>query len=341
MYQYNEISSEGLKKKCQVVIPADLLKKEFVTGVMHYKQSVNINGFRKGKAPNNFIIKQYGKEIFKSMYQRLMEDSYRNFMNQNTNIISSQVSNEKISQDIEQPFTYEITYETFPELANIDIKAIEISSYEVSSISEDDIANHKKEIQKENEDKNDDELKDILGIDKEKSLDEHCKEDLEEICNIRKEFIIKHSIMSHLNKTLDFEIPDIFFQNEKKSLLEELKKDGKEKSDEEITELVTYKIKNAVILFSISKQESLVPIDAEIVKNEIINFYINSGNIEGLQEIIKDIQDGKIDNRIYKHFEARIIEDKALEYLMNNVTVIEKHQVTLDELKEKVESLEE
>lgn len=74
IYKYKEdifetmsVQVEKLEKnmaKLTVEVPAEKVEKAIQTAYQKNRKSINIPGFRKGKAPRQLIEKMYGKEIF-------------------------------------------------------------------------------------------------------------------------------------------------------------------------------------------------------------------------------------------------------------------------------------
>ena len=112
-------SSEGLNRKIKVVIPAEEYKKTYYAVVRKIGKTSRIPGFRKGKVPDDVVIKQFGYQIkdesvndiiSKSMYQALNEAKIENIADSMPLIES--IEDTGISND----FAYTFSVEVYPEV---------------------------------------------------------------------------------------------------------------------------------------------------------------------------------------------------------------------------------
>ena len=61
-YTYEKISSN--KAKLSFVFPAEQFDEAMTKAFQKMRKSINIPGFRKGKAPRSMIVSMYGEGIF-------------------------------------------------------------------------------------------------------------------------------------------------------------------------------------------------------------------------------------------------------------------------------------
>ncbi len=69
--QVTETSSEGLKRKLKVVVPATELGQRFTARIDEVKDKVQLKGFRQGKVPVAHIKKVYGKGLMTEVVQEV------------------------------------------------------------------------------------------------------------------------------------------------------------------------------------------------------------------------------------------------------------------------------
>lgn len=110
-------SSEGLERKIKVVIPAEEYKNTYYKVVRKIGKTNRIPGFRKGKVPDDVVIKQFGYQvkdesvnelISKSMYQALNEAKIENLADSMPLI--ENIEDTGISND----FAYTFSVEVYP-----------------------------------------------------------------------------------------------------------------------------------------------------------------------------------------------------------------------------------
>ncbi len=70
----NELSAEGLKRSYQVVIPASDFDTRVKTELEGLKSTVNLKGFRPGKAPISLLEKQYGDKVRGKVLQKMVNE---------------------------------------------------------------------------------------------------------------------------------------------------------------------------------------------------------------------------------------------------------------------------
>ena len=114
-------SLEGLEKKLAVTVSAEKFTDEYNKKFKSISSNLRLPGFRKGKIPLGLIQSRYGQSIISEVTQELISSSLQSALKDNN---CSPVAMPKV--DIKQiekgkPFTYEATFEEFPEIETIDM----------------------------------------------------------------------------------------------------------------------------------------------------------------------------------------------------------------------------
>jgi trigger factor len=65
---------DALNGVLKVQVGADDYKSKYDKTLVDYRKKANIPGFRPGKAPMGFIVKQYGKAVLADELNRLVND---------------------------------------------------------------------------------------------------------------------------------------------------------------------------------------------------------------------------------------------------------------------------
>ena len=69
------IERKGLKRKLEIIIPAEEVEKSFSRQCDHIQKKVRLSGFRKGKIPLSLLKKNYSQEI----WEKALDDLFQNF----------------------------------------------------------------------------------------------------------------------------------------------------------------------------------------------------------------------------------------------------------------------
>jgi trigger factor len=126
---------KDLERKLTVSVPVEEYDLKFKTKINNIKGQAKLDGFRKGKVPNDVLEQRYGPSIHADVVNELIQQSYPEALKEN-NIrpaASPEVSLE--SEDPKKPISYSATFEVFPEIKP---KLSKWSNYEKVSISIED-----------------------------------------------------------------------------------------------------------------------------------------------------------------------------------------------------------
>ncbi len=149
------MSSKILKKEKNIVtIEFTISQDEFEASVnkayLKAKNSINVQGFRKGKAPRHIIEKKYGKSIFyddaldiaiQEAYPMAVKESELDVIN------SPKVNVEKFEEGEDIVITADV--EVMPEVQLCDYKGVEVEKFEVK-VTDEDVDSEIKAMQDKN-----------------------------------------------------------------------------------------------------------------------------------------------------------------------------------------------
>ena len=98
----------------KVQVSADDYKSKYDKTLVDYRKKANIPGFRPGKAPMGFIVKQYGKAVLADELNRLVNDGlYKYISENNLQILGAPIpkSDEEVVGNWDNPNDFEFVYE--------------------------------------------------------------------------------------------------------------------------------------------------------------------------------------------------------------------------------------
>ena len=158
IYKYKEdifetmsVQVEKLEKnmaKLTVEVPAEKVEKAIQTAYQKNRKSINIPGFRKGKAPRQLIEKMYGKEIFyNDAIDEMLPGEYAQAVEECGEEIVSRPQLEVVQMESGKPFIFAATVAVKPAVTLGEYKGVQVEKAPVEVTDEEISA----EINKERE----------------------------------------------------------------------------------------------------------------------------------------------------------------------------------------------
>ena len=132
--QVTETSSEGLKRKLKVVVPATELGQRFTARIDEVKDKVQLKGFRQGKVPIAHIKKVYGKGLMTEVVQEAIRETSSKAIKERKERaaqfpdISLVGGGDSINSVIDgtADLAYEMSFEVLPEIKVTDLAALKL-----------------------------------------------------------------------------------------------------------------------------------------------------------------------------------------------------------------------
>ena len=145
------LTVENLEKnmaKLTIEVPAEKLDEAIKTAYNKQKKNISIPGFRKGKAPQAYIEKMYGKEIFyQDAANIIIPDAYADEVETSDLEIVSQPEIDVVQLEKGKPFIFTATVALMPEVTLDEYKGIEVEKTEISVTDEEIDAEIKKDLE--------------------------------------------------------------------------------------------------------------------------------------------------------------------------------------------------
>ena len=133
----NLTASKGLESKLTVVVTKKEIQEKIDNKLDEVKGTINLKGFRPGKAPRELLKKQFGKALYGEVIEKtLSESTFQALKDKNIKPAGQPKIDIKSSgenKDLE--FTIEV--EKIPEIKKVSLDKIEIQKYEVKADKKD------------------------------------------------------------------------------------------------------------------------------------------------------------------------------------------------------------
>ena len=124
-----------LERKLTISIPVEDYQSKFQSKLNNIKGKAKLDGFRKGKVPNDVLQQRYGQSIHADVVNELIQASYPEALSENKLRPASSPTVNIESEDPAKPISYSATFEVFPDIKP---KLSRWNSYENVSITFDD-----------------------------------------------------------------------------------------------------------------------------------------------------------------------------------------------------------
>lgn len=145
------LTVENLEKnmaKLTIEVPAEKLDEAIKTAYNQQKKNISIPGFRKGKAPQAYIEKMYGKEIFyQDAANIIIPDAYADEVEASDLEVVSQPDIDVVQLEKGKPFIFTATVALMPEVTLGEYKGIEVEKTEITVTDEEIDAEIKKDLE--------------------------------------------------------------------------------------------------------------------------------------------------------------------------------------------------
>ena len=107
---------KDLERKLIVSIPVEDYNLKFQSKLNNIKGQAKLDGFRKGKVPNDVLEQKYGKSIHADVVNDLIQSSYPEALAENKIRPASAPTVNLESEDPSKPISYSAIFEVFPEI---------------------------------------------------------------------------------------------------------------------------------------------------------------------------------------------------------------------------------
>ena len=130
-------SSKGLSADLSVLVEAKEIEKKIEARLLELKNSINLKGFRPGRAPIALLKKQFGQSVYGEVAEKILQESTFEALKQNKITPASQPKIDIKSSGEGKNLEFTISVEKVPEIKKIELEKILLTKYDVKSEKKD------------------------------------------------------------------------------------------------------------------------------------------------------------------------------------------------------------
>jgi trigger factor len=133
----NVTSSKGLESNLTVVVTKKEIQDKIDLRLDEVKGTINLKGFRPGKAPKELLKKQFGKALYGEVIEKTLNDStFKALKDHNIKPAGQpKIDIQSSGEDTDLEFTIQV--EKIPEIKSVNLDKFEIQKYEVKADNKD------------------------------------------------------------------------------------------------------------------------------------------------------------------------------------------------------------
>jgi len=133
----NVTSSKGLESKLSVIVTKKEIQEKIDNKLDEVKDTINLKGFRPGKAPRELLKKQFGKALYGEVIEKTLNESAFQALKDNNIKPAGQPKIDIKSSGEDKDLEFTIEVEKVPEIKKVDLSKIQIEKYEVKADKKD------------------------------------------------------------------------------------------------------------------------------------------------------------------------------------------------------------
>ena len=126
-------SKKGLSSELKVIVEKKEIEKKIETRLNELKDTINLKGFRPGKAPLKLLKKQFGSAVYGEVLEKTLKQSAFDALKEKKITPANQPKIDVKKSGEDQDLEFTISVEQVPEIEKIDFNKITLNKYEVKS----------------------------------------------------------------------------------------------------------------------------------------------------------------------------------------------------------------
>ncbi|MBL8644666.1 MAG: trigger factor [Rhodospirillaceae bacterium] len=124
--QITEKNASGLKREYNVVIAASIIEERMTARLTEVGKTVNLPGFRPGKAPMNLLRKRFGQSVMGEVLDKAINDTAQSVIAEKSLKPAMQPKIELVNFAEGKDLEFDVKVEVLPEIASPDFKKVEL-----------------------------------------------------------------------------------------------------------------------------------------------------------------------------------------------------------------------
>ena len=126
--QVTETANEGLSREYAITISATDLESKLDAQLLEIKATVNLKGFRPGKAPMAHLKKMYGKQLLGEVIDKTIRETSAELLEEKKLVPAMQPAIEIINYEENGDLEYKVTLEVMPDIPEQDFSKIKLTN---------------------------------------------------------------------------------------------------------------------------------------------------------------------------------------------------------------------
>ena len=123
--------TKGLKTNLNVLVKKQEIDKKIEERVIELQKTINIKGFRPGKAPVDLLKKQFAQALYGEVLEKILQDNTYQALSENKIKPASQPKIEIKSSGEGKDLEYTISVEKTPDIKKIELEKINLTDYKL------------------------------------------------------------------------------------------------------------------------------------------------------------------------------------------------------------------
>ena len=135
--QVTELKKKGLEREFKIIVPSKDVTEKLNTSLLQISKDVEIEGFRKGKAPLDIVKQRFGENALNQTLDELVRSTTNEVIKKNNLKLAMKPKVDVKNFGEDKGLEYIMTLEILPDIKIEDIKKIKLTKF-VSKINEED-----------------------------------------------------------------------------------------------------------------------------------------------------------------------------------------------------------
>ena len=124
-------SNKGLSSELKVVVDKKEIEQKIESRLHELKDTINLKGFRPGKAPMELLKKQFGSAVYGEVLDKTLQQSAFDALKEKKITPANQPKIDVKKSGEGQDLEFTISVEQVPDIEKIDFNKIELNKYQV------------------------------------------------------------------------------------------------------------------------------------------------------------------------------------------------------------------